>query len=479
MARGRTFELRTADGQSLPLTKENGFWVQEGVTGLGKPIYDIDDDSSSDVPGVTFYGARAASRQVFLPMDITAPDRATLLVRKQLINQMLDPVNEGAGYLYITDANGTWRLQCHYADGLSGDESRDLAGESNAEHWQRVGLVLQCVDPYFENPTDQVSNWGYSGTVPFFPIMPVKLNPGQVLSDASQPVTNNWMRNPSAETNVNFWDTVWFFGAPTTVITQDASLVPPNGGAFSIKCQSPNNTSQSGPSQITDTTLTIGVVYTAHCWVYVPGGNADARLVIDISPQSGNMTIKDQWVWMSLTFTASATQHRLTVLPPVGVDGSNWLVYVDKFAISEGVITNPADYIDGDQLNCHWTGTAHNSSSYRDATYAPTHIVNPGTVAAYPVWTVVGPGSQADFYNKVNGRRLRLTYTLATGQVAIFDCANGNVKLADGTSLYRYLDNDDFFPLLPGDNSVTATLIGAAAGSSITLRFKPRLEALV
>jgi hypothetical protein len=481
LAKGRIFELRSAEGESLVLDRTTGFWVQEGVTGLGKPLYSIDADRSADVPGTIFYDARADNRQVFLPLDISAVDRVTMLARKQTLHRLTDPANTDPGWLYITDANGTYRLQCYYVDGLGGDESHDLAGANGEESWQRCGLVLQAVDPYFESPTDTVLSWGYSGTVPFFPILPIKLNPGQVLSDAAAPVTNNWFRNPTAETNLTFWDTQWFFGKPNVVLTQDASLVPPDGGSFSVKSVSPSTPADvSGPSQITSTVLTIGVTYTAHCWVYVPSGQLDARLLIDLGPDTLPMTIKDQWIWMKITFTATATSHRMTVLPPTSVtDGSNWQVWVDKFAISEGVISDPSEYIDGDQPNCHWSGTAHSSASYRDAIYQPSYIDNTGTVEAYPVWTAVGPGTQLDINDRARERRITLNYTMAAGEVVIVNTRDATVAKSDGTSLYRYLAEDDFFPLAPGLNAVTASLVGAGPTSSLTVRFKPRLEALV
>jgi Siphovirus-type tail component, C-terminal domain len=482
LARGRTFEWRGDDGSTLPFSRVDGYWVQEGVTGLGKPVYSFDTDSSADSAGMIFYGARAASRQVFIPMDVSALNRATLLEKKRVLNMALDPVMRGPGFLYITDANGTYRLRCHYVDGMTGDESAGVAGESNAEHWQRIGIVFQATDPYFEATADVVNSWGYSGNVPFFPILPIKLNPAQVLSDAAQPVTNNFFRNPSAEVDLTNWDTQWFFGTPTVVLTRDASLVPPTSkpNSFSVKSQSPADPSPSGPSQITAAVMTIGVVYTAHCWVYVPSGQPDTRLLMNLNEQSAPITAKDQWVWARVTFTASQTSNRMSVLPIASTpDGSNYLVYTDRWAISEGTILDPSQYIDGDEDNCHWTGTPENSTSYRDAVYAPTTINNPGTVEAYPIWTIVGPGTQVDIFDKTRNRRLTLNYTIAAGQVVIIDTALATVRLVDGTSLYRYLSKDDFFPLAPGNSSVTSSIIGAASGSSITVRFKPRLEALV
>jgi hypothetical protein len=484
LARGRTFEWHGDDGTILPFAREDGYWVQEGVTGLGKPVYDIDSQSSADVEGMTFYGARAAARQVFLPMDVSAPDRATLLSKKRILNEALDPVRKGLGYLYVTDANGTYRLRCHYVDGMPGDESSGVAGESNAEHWQRIGIVLQATDPYWEATADTVYSWGYSGNIPFFPLLPVQLNPAQVLSDAAQPVTNNFMRNPKAEVNLTTWDTVWFFGQPSVVITQDASLVPPSDKpiSFSVHSVAPNDPNGAGPSQ--DTALgsqTIGQVYTAHGWVYVPSGSPDHRIVVNLFTVGTVISAKDQWVWGKVTFTATQTNNRLSCVPVSATDpeNANSIVNVGKWAMSEGVINDPSEYIDGGEDNCHWSGTPENSASYRDAVYEPTTINNTGNVDAYPVWTIVGPGTQFDLHDKSNDRRFTLNYALAPGQVAIIDTVNTSVRLVDGTSLYRYLSADDFFLIPPGVSSITASLIGAASGASITVRFKPRLEALV
>ena len=131
MARGRTFEWRGPDGRTLLLDRNAGYWVLEGVTGLGKPVYANNLEANTAADGLTSRGSRAASRQVFLPMEVSGPDRVTQLDRLQYLGSITNPKN-GPGYLYIVDGGQTYRLLCLYKDGMEGDESGGMSGESDS-----------------------------------------------------------------------------------------------------------------------------------------------------------------------------------------------------------------------------------------------------------------------------------------------------------------------------------------------------------
>ena len=101
--------------------------------------------------------------------------------------------------------------------------------------------------------------------------------------------------------------------------------------------------------------------------------------------------------------------------------------------------------------------------------------VNAGSADAYPTWTVTGPGGPLTLTNERSGRSLRWGGSLAAGQVMTIDTTPGvgTVRLADGTSVYRFLGRaaglDDLWALLPGANPLTIDLQGAGPGASVTL----------
>lgn len=481
MARGRTFEWHAANGDVMPLTKLEGYWILEGVRGLGKPIYQTDLEDKANTDGVIPRGSRAAHRQVFLPMEISGDGRQGVLDRMQRLGELTNPKN-GPGYLYITDGDRTYRLYSQYSNGAEGDESTGLQGEELGEHWQRTGLVFDAIDPYFESPFLEIQDWGYGGAIPFFPLPPVRLNPNQVLSDISKPAKNNHLKNPSQETGQDFWD-ISVFGNP--IVSYSRSPVFAQVGSWGGDAYFSNSATVHGISSAADT-LVVDQQYTAHGKVYVPSGSVDVRANVIFRQTGDTITAKDQWVWTAVPFVATAATERVQIECPNGaLDAGQptfWShFYFDKWAISEGIITSEDEYIDGDQPFCDWTGTPHESTSFREPLYEPSIVNNPGTVDAYPIWKIVGPGSTLTLDNVRTGRKLLLSLTtpLGSGEVATIDARNSTALLQDGTNLYRYLTLDDFWPLEPGSNTVRAALAGAAAGSQIILTYYPRYEAIV
>jgi Phage tail protein len=484
LSRGRTFEWRAPDGQALTLAKDQGYWVLSGVKGLGMPLYvsDLEDNAAAD--GVTARGARASGRQVFLPMLMSGDDRTELLSRMQLLGRILNPKN-GPGQLYVTDDGNTYRLKCLYGEGLEGDESDDAYNEVTGDYTQKTGLTLNAVDPYFESTTLYTQEYGFAGNIPFFqsPFFPLKLNSAQVLSDVSQPARNNFVLNPSAETNASNWTNSALGSTPSTISRSAifaGGAAPSGDWVFDISASAAGSGILAFPDLgSAGNPFTIGQTYTFHGWAYVPSGMANIQPEIFFGAVGSVITIKDTWVWWKVTWTAAGTGDRPCIQQNSAALGDKY--YLDKVDVTEGIINTPQEYIDGDQPDCHWSGTAHGSTSSQDPIFEPAIITNPGTVESYPVLQVIGPGDSLIAKNLRSGRTLSamLSTALGSGQVMTLDFARKTARLDDGTNLYNALTEDDFWPLLDGDNPVQLALSGAATGSKIIVTWYPRLESLV
>lgn len=109
-----------------------------------------------------------------------------------------------------------------------------------------------------------------------------------------------------------------------------------------------------------------------------------------------------------------------------------------------------------------------------DRAFGSFVLDNPGTVGAYPVWTIQGPGSNFTAIS-TKGERLVWSGSLADGETLTIDAKAGTVF--DGTGLNRYAALEAaprFWQIPPGTNTVTVSLDGTTTASSITLTWRPR-----
>ncbi|MET8511966.1 phage tail family protein [Streptomyces sp. NPDC005077] len=159
---------------------EDGWVLQPGIRGLDMPGFDFYTDASPQIDGNALRGLRAQAREVFLPVALFGPDRASFLERKRSFFRTLNPYL-GLGTLTFTEADGSARtIEAYYVSGAEGD-----LGQDNSDlHWQIVGLTFSCPSPYWlGGQVSKTFSAGASGN--FFPVLPLKVRDSQVLGDAT------------------------------------------------------------------------------------------------------------------------------------------------------------------------------------------------------------------------------------------------------------------------------------------------------
>jgi hypothetical protein len=115
-------------------------------------------------------------------------------------------------------------------------------------------------------------------------------------------------------------------------------------------------------------------------------------------------------------------------------------------------------------------------------TLGATVANNPGDVEAWPVWTITGPASAITATNNTTGEAFTLTPVggaMTGGQVATITTDPPSIIGTDGvTSWVGGLNwpSAVLWALQPGDNNITFTVTGSAAGTKIVLTFYPRYE---
>jgi hypothetical protein len=111
--------------------------------------------------------------------------------------------------------------------------------------------------------------------------------------------------------------------------------------------------------------------------------------------------------------------------------------------------------------------------------FTNTVVNNPGDTAAWPVWTITGPGTYLTLANLTTGKTLYLNYTLAAGTTVIIDTRPGAKTLLTGTGVSVFSSAvwtlpTSLWPLAQGSNTLQITFNGATAASRVALSFYPR-----
>lgn len=88
-------------------------------------------------------------------------------------------------------------------------------------------------------------------------------------------------------------------------------------------------------AQVSLTGLTVSSIYTFAVYVYVPTGSPDVRTAIGGIAAGTSTAVKDSWVRLTQTFTATGTSHNLQIWPSTSPTAGQ-LVYVDAAMAVEG-----------------------------------------------------------------------------------------------------------------------------------------------
>jgi hypothetical protein len=124
-----------------------GFQAKSGVTGLGLPPVSVQWlEGAGD--GAVFRGTRVQTRDIDLPLDILALDRADLQDKLSRLALML-----AGGCSLVLDDNGVrWSTEVHRVGGGEYTYGEDTVG---ANEFQTI-LTLRAGDPYFTSSQQQV-----------------------------------------------------------------------------------------------------------------------------------------------------------------------------------------------------------------------------------------------------------------------------------------------------------------------------------
>ncbi|MGW2919527.1 phage tail domain-containing protein [Streptomyces angustmyceticus] len=165
-------------GEEIPLTAfEDTTWpaiiMQSGATGLDLPPFGLFSDESPNLDGSIFRSARAAAREIMIPVYLHGIDRQTVNQLKRKLFQSLNP-KRGYCLLRFTEGNGSTRhLSAYYKGGMEGAEGTDSAGFT----WARYGLTFTAMDPWFYQDRSESVRWDFgtgepllSATAPFLPM---------------------------------------------------------------------------------------------------------------------------------------------------------------------------------------------------------------------------------------------------------------------------------------------------------------------
>lgn len=108
--------------------------------------------------------------------------------------------------------------------------------------------------------------------------------------------------------------------------------------------------------------------------------------------------------------------------------------------------------------------------------FGQTTITNGGDVDAWPVVTVIGPGTELSLSNSTTGKTTRITGNIAAGSVVEVDTRPGykTVRVDGYNAFGRLTDDSTLWPLVPGPNRVSIGFATADANSSVAFRWRGR-----
>lgn len=108
--------------------------------------------------------------------------------------------------------------------------------------------------------------------------------------------------------------------------------------------------------------------------------------------------------------------------------------------------------------------------------FASATITNPGDVDAWPIVTVVGPGTDLTLTNLTTGMVWHLTGAVAAGATVVVDTRPGHKSArVDGVNVFgRLTDDSTLWPLEPGPNRISIGFAGGTAASRVTFTWRSK-----
>lgn len=164
----RVLSLESLDGSlSVPLNVDSEHLLLPGATGLDLPPLSVVTAQTPGIDGAWLQEVDVLQRAVFLPVEFTSETS-----QAEFFQTLANLRSVVAGWGSVTlGSTGTFRLRVTSASGArvlpvvysSGMEGAWGAGDSGTK-WQKYGLNLIAVDPYWRSPF--VSSYTFTATPP-------------------------------------------------------------------------------------------------------------------------------------------------------------------------------------------------------------------------------------------------------------------------------------------------------------------------
>jgi hypothetical protein len=312
---------------------------------------------------------------------------------------------------------------------------------------ESVAHIVSDTNPGYPPPEDLVLGGSMRSLDAWEFVAPDDQNWGRDLADSGQGLrvfqktqavftARNYVTIPSAEAGTgpsqagNSWTN--YTGTDAAPVYSEASVIEPSVEQFYVGSASAKVTWAAGPDpahMVLDVEgLVIGQQYTAQIWVYVPAGSPSVRLMVQKGTTTAVTAVKDTWVQLTLTFTATDVWHFVGVANTAGQPMTAGTVYLDAFSLVAGA-TPLAAYFDGSNVDTNtdhylWLGTPHLSASEHyigpltPAIKLATNLVTQPSFeipVTTPPWSPdLGAGTISTAEHYLGAQSLKLTNTSTT-----------------------------------------------------------------
>ncbi|MBT2727834.1 phage tail family protein [Bacillus sp. ISL-75] len=170
------------NGVEYVLTQGERYDILNGVKGFYMPPIEVIEEEVPFQAGSRLRAVKVKSRDIDVPLKISAPDEVELLYAMRRLLQIFNPL-KGNGKFRVSAVDGSQReLSCLYLGGLELEESDQTKGKT----WLKAISVFKAFDPYWYDSNSIVQTFKINeapGT--FFPIFPLRLSSSTVFADIS------------------------------------------------------------------------------------------------------------------------------------------------------------------------------------------------------------------------------------------------------------------------------------------------------